>query len=244
MHRYAAVLILAVLSLPIPTRAASPTSELPPAEDTWGSLGYDTGIDVPPLSPPAVTAPGMEPNPLLAPTDASQEPASPEDEAQDAARLQQVEKRITLLRGQIQDLKSQILTLGDDRSKGFVTTTKLLVVGKNTLGSGFAFESIEYKLDGFTVYANHDPKRLAAQGEFIVYDASVLPGNHTLDAVYTLRATGYGVFTYMKEYNFDLRNQYHFATPRGKAVEVDVEALDKGIGKNLRDRPTLKFAVH
>lgn len=157
--------------------------------------------------------------------------------------LRDLEKKIDALRGQIQDTKGLLLDLGDDISRGFVTSTKLLVVHQNRLGAAFHIESIEYKLDGFTVYANHDPAKIAAHAELVVFDASVLPGNHTLDAVYTLRGTGYGVFTYMEAYKFDMRNQYYFAAPRGKAVELTVEAIDRGVGKTLRDRPTLQFAV-
>ncbi len=158
-------------------------------------------------------------------------------------RLENVEERMHALQGQIQDLKSRILTLGEDISQGFVTGTKLLIVHDNQLGGAFEIESIEYKLDGFTVYTNNDPKRIGANPQFVVFDASVLPGNHTIDAIYTLRATGYGVFTYMEQYSFDMRSQYHFSTPRGKAVELSVEAVDQGGSKNLRERPVLRFAV-
>lgn len=159
-------------------------------------------------------------------------------------RLDDLEAKINQLRGQIQHTKSLILDLGEDVSKGFVSSTKLLVLHQNRLGAAFAIESVAYKLDGFTIYENHDPRRIAAGAAMVVFDAGVLPGNHTLDVVYTLRGTGYGVFTYMKEYKFDLRNQYYFSAPKGKAVELVVEAVDRGTGKTLRDRPTLRFAVH
>jgi hypothetical protein len=164
--------------------------------------------------------------------------AEPEDED-----MQKLEKKIDLLRGQIQDTKSLILNLGENISKGFVTSTKLLVVHNNLLGSAFEIESIEYKLDGFTVYSNNDPEKIKASEQMVIFDASVLPGNHTLDAIYTLRGTGYGVFTYMEEFKFDMRNQYYFAAPRGKAVELLVEAVDRGTGETLRDRPALHFSV-
>jgi hypothetical protein len=158
-------------------------------------------------------------------------------------KLDDLETKIDQLRGQIQQTKSLILDLGEDVSQGFVSSTKLLVLHKNLLGSAFAIESIAYKLDGFTIYENHDAQKIAAGAEMVVFDAGVLPGNHTVDVVYTLRGTGYGVFTYMKEYKFDLRNQYYFSAPKGKAVELVVEAVDRGAGKTLRDRPTLRFAV-
>lgn len=175
-------------------------------------------------------------------------PADIEKSADDAPvaadpSIEGLEKKIDGLRGQIQDTKSMLLDLGEDISKGFVTSTKLLILHRNALGPAFSIESIEYKLDGFTVYANHDNAKLKAGPDLVVFDASVLPGNHTLEVVYTLRGTGYGVFTYMEEYKFDLRNQYYFAAPKGRAVELTVEALDRGVGETLRDRPTLKFVV-
>ena len=157
--------------------------------------------------------------------------------------LDEIERKMHSLRGEVQNLKSEILTLGEQISSGFVTGTKLLIVYNNALGGAFKVESIEYKLDGFTIYANNDPAKLEASTELVVFDANVLPGSHTVDVVYTLRGTGYGVFTYMEDYSFDLRNQYHFSTPRGQAVELNVQAVDRGSGENLRDRPSLKFTV-
>jgi polyhydroxyalkanoate synthesis regulator phasin len=159
------------------------------------------------------------------------------------ASMDDLDRRVNSLRGQVQDLKSEILTLGEHISQGFVTGTKLLIIHENNMGSAFTIESIEYKLDGFTVYSVSDPERIAANRRIVVFDASVLPGNHTVDAIYTLRSGGYGIFTYVEQYQFDLRNQYHFATPRGKAVELVVQAIDTGAGKQLQERPALRFNV-
>ncbi len=210
-------------------------------EPQWESYGYEDA----PVAPEHETAavPRLFEN-VAIPADLEHDPDElNEVQQKDGASMQGLEQKINLLRGQIQDTKSLILNLGESVSKGFITSTKLLVLHKNDLGSAFSIESVEYKLDGFTVYSNSDPKKISVNNEMIVFDASVLPGNHTLDAVYTIRGTGYGVFTYMKEYRFDLRNQYYFSAPRGKAVELVVEAYDQGTGKTLRDRPVLKFVV-
>lgn len=206
----------------------------PPPE----SFGYETPDQA---YPEAETAPPRLFEHVPIPADISQ--PGEDDLPADDPSIQGLEKKIDSLRGQIQDTKSMLLDLGEDISKGFVTSTKLLILHKNALGPAFSIENIEYKLDGFTVYANDDAKKLSAGADLVVFDASVLPGNHTLDVVYTLRGTGYGVFTYMEEYKFDLRNQYYFAAPKGRAVELTVEALDRGVGETLRDRPTLKFVV-
>lgn len=162
---------------------------------------------------------------------------------QSDGQLDVLEGQINALRGQIQETRSMVYQLGETLAPSFVTGTKLLVIHRNTLGSAFALDSLEVKIDGYTVYANHDPKRLGAENEAVVFDASVLPGNHTLDAVYTLRATGYGVLTYMRSYTFDLRSQYFFTAPKGEALELDIETFDQGSGKDLRERPALRFAV-
>lgn len=207
------------------------TADTGEPENEWESLGFDTGVDMAP------TRPVERPFGII-----DDEGASPSQKDADTA-LRDLEKRALTLRGQIQDLRSEILMLGEQISKGFVTGTKLLIIHRNRLGSAFAIEAVEYKLDGFSIYSNTDARKIAAAPEMVIFDASVLPGSHSLDVIYTVRATGYGVFTYMKEYTFEIRNQYHFATPKGKALEMTVEAADRGVGTNLRDRPYLNFVV-
>ncbi len=207
------------------------------AEPTGDPLPEGLGYEMEPAEPenqPAKPAPRLE-----VPALDEARPPRPENQAE----LEDLERRMRMLGGQIQDLRSEVLSLGEDISTGFVTGTKLLVLHENNLGKAFEIESVEYKLDGFTVYTSDDVTRLKGQNMLVVFDASVLPGNHTMDVVYTLRATGYGLFTYMEEYRFELRSQYHFSTPRDHAVELAVEAVDRGVGAELRDRPALKFTV-
>jgi hypothetical protein len=233
-----------VTGIAVPVRAAQDATSAtagPQQDPRWESYGYEDA----PVAPEHETAPVprlFENVSIPADLDKDSDELTAEQK-KDGASMQELEQKINLLRGQIQDTKSMIHNLGESVSKVFVTSTKLLVLQRNDLGSAFSIESVEYKLDGFTVYSNSEPKKISANPEMVVFDASVLPGNHTLDAVYTIRGTGYGIFTYMKEYRFDLRNQYYFSAPRGKAVELVVEAMDQGTGKTLRDRPVLKFRV-
>ena len=76
---------------------------------------------------------------------------------------------------------------------------------KNELSGAFQLTGATFVLDGAVQYNKQDDSgTLAAQKEISIFSGSVPPGDHTLQVVLKLRGHGYGVFSYLRGYKFQV----------------------------------------
>jgi len=58
----------------------------------------------------------------------------------------------------------------------------------------------------------------------------------------TYRGNGFGIFSYLRGYVFNLRSSHTFHAEEGKQVRVRVVGYEKGgITTDLKDRPDIRF---
>jgi hypothetical protein len=68
------------------------------------------------------------------------------------------------------------------------------------------------------------------------------PGDHTVQVKVELRGHGYGVFSYLRGYNFKVEDSHSFTITEGKTIELKVIAYEKGgITTPLEQRPNIRF---
>jgi hypothetical protein len=57
-----------------------------------------------------------------------------------------------------------------------------------------------------------------------------------------LRGNGFGVFSYVKDYTFNVQSSTAFVAEEGKSCQVRVVANErKGIGRSFTERPNVTF---
>ncbi len=84
---------------------------------------------------------------------------------------------------------------------------------------------------------------LARQNKLPIAAAAV-PGNHTVRAVMTYRGEGFGIFTYLRGYTFELTSSYTFAVGEGKTARVVGTAYEGGDETTpLQQRPRLTWSM-
>ena len=71
------------------------------------------------------------------------------------------------------------------------------------------------------------------------------PGDHTVQVILNFQGNGYGVFTYLRGYKFEVKSAHSFTAVEGKTLGLVATALEKGgVTTPLEQRPTIEWGEH
>ena len=203
----------------------------------------------------AETAPAQ---PAAAPTPTGAPPAPAESTAAPAAgaasadqgaytvRLRGLEKNVNELKEQIFRTKARLNLLKETVLGGVIGASRAVIHHKNEMGSSFRLVKAAYALDGVQIYAKADDTgALAEMGEFDIYNGAIQPGSHTLSVALTYQGNGFGVFSYLKGYKFNVKSSHTFVAGESKSTNITVVGYEKGnITTQLSDKPAIDFRVN
>ncbi|MCB9671748.1 MAG: dihydrolipoamide acetyltransferase [Alphaproteobacteria bacterium] len=168
--------------------------------------------------------------------------ASVANEQDYAKELRTVEEEVNGLKERVFRSKATLQLLKELVVEGASSGARIVVWHLNQLGKGYAMESVQYFLDGKNIYTKVDPGgQLAAVKEMKVHEQSVPPGTHSLEVKMVLRGAGYGVFSYLRTYQFNVQSSYAVKVSDGRASVVRVIADSRGGLRNFVDRPTVRY---
>src|SRR4051794_40263145 len=209
--------------------AASNDDAAPPAKTATESAP-------PAASEPAATPPAAAPAPA-APTPSAPAPAAPAgakaagadaskakmDGATYAVRLRDLEARVDELKEQIRRSHTRLSLLSDTILSGGIGGARTSIRFQNDMSGAFRLTRALFVLDGAVQYNKQDDTgALAGQKEIPIFKGSITPGDHTLQVLLRLRGHGYGVFSYLRGYQFEVKQTHSFSVTEGKEVDLDV----------------------
>lgn len=160
-----------------------------------------------------------------------------------AVQLRDLEARIDELKEQIRRSHTRLSLLSDTILSGGLGGARAEIVLKNELSGAFRVTRALVVLDG-TVQLNKQDESgaLSAQQEIPIFKGSIAPGDHTVQVLVRLRGHGYGVFSYLKGYQFEVKSTHSFSVVEGKEVLLDVVAWEKGgVTTPLEQRPAVRY---
>jgi hypothetical protein len=215
------------------------------------------------VAPPAATTGAAAPSPA-APARASAAPASgnatpptaavnvdmnakPADPGMNGAtyavRLRDLEQRVDELKDQIRRSHTRLALLSDTIVGGGAAGSRAEVQFKNEMSSAFLLTRALFVIDGQIQYNRQDDSgALADQKEIPIYSGSVPPGDHTIQVALTFQGNGYGVFSYLRGYKFEVKSSHSFTAMEGKSLTVTATAFEKGgVTTPLEQRPTMEW---
>jgi hypothetical protein len=220
--------------------AASPAAAKPAAPAAAAPAAA-----APAAAAPAAAAPPPAATPTPATATAAGEAAGSMDGATYVVRLRDLEQRIDELKEQIRRSHTRLSLLSDTILSGGVGGARAEITFKNDLSSAFRMTGATFVLDGAVQYNKTDESEnsaLAAQKEIAVFSGSIPPGDHTLQIVLRLRGHGYGVFSYLRGYKFQVPSSHTFTITEGKTLKLDVIAWEKGdVTTALEQRPSIRY---
>jgi hypothetical protein len=186
---------------------------------------------------PAATLPGP---PTPAPGGPPTAPgASINTQASYTVRLHDLERRVDELKEQIFRSKARLNLLKETVLHGVIAGAHAQIMFRNEVGSMYTPVQYMYSLDGNEIYAKVDETgKLAEQKEFEIFNGSLAPGNHTVSVRIAYLGNGYGVFSYLKGYRFNVVSSRTFTATEGKQMQLKVVGYEKGniITTDMKDR--------
>ncbi len=211
-----------------------------------------------PAAAPATAAPAPAAAPSAAPSPSGGPPAPADNAAAPAAtgggadsgaytvRLRSLEKNVNELKEQIFRTKARLNLLKETVLGGAIGASRAIIRHKNEMGSSFRLIKAAYALDGVQIYSKSDDTgALADMTEFDIYNGAIQPGSHTLSVALTYQGNGFGVFSYLKGYKFNVKSSHTFVAGDSKATNITVVGYEKGnITTQLSDKPAVDFRVN
>ena len=158
-------------------------------------------------------------------------------------RLRDLEARVDELKDQIRRSHTRLALLSDTILSGGAAGSRSEIGFHNEMSSAFRLVRALFVLDGAVQYNRADDTgALADQKDIPIYSGSITPGDHTLSALLTFQGNGYGVFTYLRGYKFEVKSSHSFTAVEGKTLGVTATAYESGgVTTPLQDRPKIEW---
>ena len=159
-------------------------------------------------------------------------------------RLRGLEKNVNELKEQIFRTKARLNLLKETVLGGVIGASRAIIHHRNEMGSSFRLIKAAFALDGVQISAKSDAG-LSDLQEFEVYNGAIQPGSHTLSVALQYQGNGFGVFSYLKGYKFNVKSSHTFVAGESKSTNITVVGYEKGnITTQLSDKPAIDFRVN
>jgi hypothetical protein len=160
-----------------------------------------------------------------------------------AVRLRDLEQRVDELKDQIRRSHTRLALLSDTILGGGAAGSRGEVTFKDEMSSAFLLTHALFVIDNQVQYNKQDDTgALADQKEIPIYTGSLPPGDHTIQVALTFQGNGYGVFSYLRGYKFEVKSSHAFTAVEGKILDVVATAFEKGgVTTPLEQRPTIEW---
>jgi len=218
---------------------ATATAKATAAPATTGPALTGSGPTASTATAPATAGSAGAP---AAPSTATQ-PTTAMDGQTYQVRLRDLEQKIDELKEQIRRSHTRLSLLSDTILSGGGSGSRAVVRFKNDLSDAFRVTRALFVLDGAVQYNKTDQSgALSDQDEIPIFNGSIPPGDHTLQVLINLQGNGYGVFSYLRGYKFEVRSSHSFSAVEGKTINVDAIAYEKGsVTTPLEERPGIRY---
>jgi hypothetical protein len=229
-----------------PATTANSTAKLP---DSGGTSSDDKAAPSPPTDKATGDAKGG--TAPTSPTAGTATPATnPTPSTMDGAtyqvRLRALEQRIDELKEQIRRSHTRLSLLSETILSGGTGGARAEITFINDMSSAFRMTQALFVLDGAVQYNKQDETGLlSGQKEIPIFSGSIPPGDHTLQVLVKLRGHGYGVFSYLQGYRFEIRSSHSFTVTEGKTIELKAIAFEKGdVTTPIEQRPAVRYHMN
>jgi hypothetical protein len=200
-----------------------------------------------PAPSPSSASAGEAPEPSSGnPPAAAPGAGAPVDSGGYTVRLRHLERSVSELKEQVFRTKARLQLLKETVLGGVIGASQALIKHRNEMGASFRLVKVVYALDGVQIFSKADESgQLGEMPEFEIYKGAIQPGSHTLSVQLLYQGHGFGVFSYLKGYKFNVRSSHTFVAAEGRATTLTVVGFEKGgATTNMEDKPAVDFRVN
>ena len=161
-----------------------------------------------------------------------------------AVRLRDLEQRISELKEQIRKSHTRLALLSESVLGGVTAAARVEITFINEMSSAYKLKRIVALYDGSPLANKTDDKDgISEQKEIRLYAELVQPGDHTLQVLLEYQGSGYGVFSYLKGYKFEVKSSRSFTALEGKTVSIKIIGFEQGGPTTpFEERPGIKYS--
>ena len=165
------------------------------------------------------------------------------DQATYSVRLRDLEQRINELKEQIRRSHTRLALLSESILSGITAAAKAEVVFENEMSSAFRLKRVVALYDGAPLATKTDEKdNIGDMKEVPLYNELVQPGDHTMQVLIEYQGNGYGIFSYLKGYKFEVRSSRSFTAIEGKTIQLRVIGYEQGGPTTpIEEKPAVRF---
>ena len=158
-------------------------------------------------------------------------------------RMRDLEQRVDRRKEPIRRSHTRLSLLSETVLAGGVGGSRAQIKFTNDLTTAYRLERALIVLDGAVQYNKQDASgKLAKQHEIPVFTGTIPPGDHTVQVLLRLRGHGYGVFSYLQGFRFEVKSAHSFTVTEGKTIAIDIIIWEKGgITTPLEQRPAIRY---
>jgi hypothetical protein len=157
--------------------------------------------------------------------------------------LRDLEQRVDELKDQIRRSHTRLALLSDTILGGGTAGCRSEVEFKNEMSSAFLLTRAQFLIDN-QLQANRQDESgaLSDQKDIPIYSGTVPPGDHTIVVALTFQGNGYGIFSYLRGYKFEVKSSHSFTAIEGKTLVITATAFEKGgVTTPLEQRPQIDW---
>lgn len=165
------------------------------------------------------------------------------DGATYAVRLRDLEQRINELKEQIRRSHTRLALLSESILSGITAAARAELVFQNEMSTTYRLKRIVALYDGAPLATKTDEKDgIGEMKEIPLYAELVQPGDHTIQILIEYQGSGYGIFSYLKGYKFEVKSSRSFTAVEGRTVRMTVIGYEQGGPTTpLEERPALRY---
>jgi hypothetical protein len=165
------------------------------------------------------------------------------DGATYAVRLRDLEQRINELKEAIRRSHTRLALLSESILSGITAASRAELVFENDMSSAFRLKRIVALYDGAPLATKTDDHdQVGEQKEVALFSDLVQPGDHTVQVLLEYQGNGYGIFSYLKGYKFEVRSSRSFTAIEGKTIQLRVIGFEQGGPTTpLEERPAVRY---
>ena len=154
-----------------------------------------------------------------------------------------IEEQVNSLKERVFRSKATLQLLKEIVIQGSSSGSRSSITHVNKLGRSYTIESVSYYLDGQGKFSKVDTAGgLDAVKEIKIFDGPIPPGNHNIAVHLKLRGNGFGVFSYVSNYVFNVQASTAFVAEDGKNCRVRAVVNERGgISRSFTERPSVSF---
>jgi hypothetical protein len=169
--------------------------------------------------------------------------AHAEDDRDFNTELLQIEEEVNSMKKNVFQAKATLNLLRELVVQGSSAGSRATIWHVNDLGRTYVVESVSYILDGNSEFVKTDVSgEMNSLEEMMVFEGGIPTGKHTLSVEMRLRGNGYGLFSYVDKYGFNVQSSTVFSSEEGQSCTVRVIAEKKsGLSYSFYERPNIVF---